>query len=208
MRVCHLLHLSPEKIHLTEGHVLAGQCRLFFLSPLYLVFKQTEKFIYLTHTVCYIISCQDGERWHLHHCPGSLPHETCWSCNSTQYNTKHPQKTVNNHISVLMNMTESQRYNTQRELETDVVWLHVVVVGRITQCRHQTACGHRVRSTAALQITASTPRNAKWMTKTAWADMWVFVFNRFFVCIFCINEVAALLLYMLVGYWAGFCCFF
>lgn len=43
----------------------------------------------------------------------------------------------------------------------------VIVVGRITRCRRQTACGRRARSTAAHQITASTPRNAKWTTKTA-----------------------------------------
>lgn len=48
------------------------------------------------------------------------------------------------------------------------------VYGRITRCRHQTACGRRVKSTAALQTTALTPRNAKWKRKTAWADMWVF----------------------------------
>lgn len=51
------------------------------------------------------------------------------------------------------------------ELETNLLSV-CIVLGRITQCRHQTACEHRVRSTVALQITVLTPRSAKWTTKT------------------------------------------
>lgn len=93
-------------------------------------------------------------------------HSAGCSCSSTRYSVHH--MVIDSCLRLLMVKLKAHRVNWK-------LMFSVIVVGRITRCRRQTACGRRARSTAAHQITASTPRNAKWTTKTAWADMWVFI---------------------------------